>query len=128
MENNKNKLLSDEKIGEMVDGLYENMDMLMKFTNDTNEIFLMVSGMIEIQEIEVQAIDDLMIIHEHVKDPSIYNELIALRNEIVENPAQYIVDHYMSDKVLSVLQKEAKKQPEVLFQACLIIAVCRGES
>lgn len=112
----------------MVDGLYENMDMFMKFTNDTNEIFLMVSGMIEIQEIEVQAIDDLMIIHEHVKDPSIYNELIALRNEIVENPAQYIVDHYMSDKVLSVLQKEAKKQPEVLFQACLIIAVCRGES
>ena len=109
MENNKNKLLSDEKIGEMVDGLYENMDMFMKFTNDTNEIFLMVSGMIEIQEIEVQAIDDLMIIHEHVKDPSIYNELIALRNEIVENPAQYIVDHYMSDKVLSVLQKEAKK-------------------
>ena len=69
----------------------------------------MVSGMIEIQEIEVQAIDDLMIIHEHVKDPSIYNELIALRNEIVENPAQYIVDHYMSDKVLSALQKEAKK-------------------
>ena len=109
VENNKNKLLSDEKIGEMVDGLYENMDMFMKFTNDTNEIFLMVSGMIEIQEIEVQAIDDLMIIHEHVKDPSIYNELIALRNEIVENPAQYIVDHYMSDKVLSVLQKEAKK-------------------
>ena len=89
--------------------LQENMDMFMKFTNDTNEIFLMVSGMIEIQEIEVQAIDDLMIIHEHVKDPSIYNELIALRNEIVENPAQYIVDHYMSDKVLSVLQKEAKK-------------------
>ena len=109
VENNKNKLMSDEKIGEMVDGLYENMDMFMKFTNDTNEIFLMVSGMIEIQEIEVQAIDDLMIIHEHVKDPSIYNELIALRNEIVENPAQYIVDHYMSDKVLSVLQKEAKK-------------------
>ena len=109
MENNKNKLLSDEKIGEMVDGLYENMDMFMKFTNDTNEIFLMVSGMIEIQEIEVQAIDDLMIIHEHVKDPSIYNELIALRNEIVENPAQYIVDHYLSDKVLSALQKEAKK-------------------
>ena len=109
VENNKNKLLSDEKIGEMVYGLYENMDMFMKFTNDTNEIFLMVSGMIEIQEIEVQAIDDLMIIHEHVKDPSIYNELIALRNEIVENPAQYIVDHYMSDKVLSVLQKEAKK-------------------
>ena len=109
VENNKNKLLSDEKIGEMVDGLYENMDMFMKFTNDTNEIFLMVSGMIEIQEIEVQAIDDLMIIHEHVKDPSIYNELIALRNEIVENPAQYIVDHYMSDKVLSALQKEAKK-------------------
>ena len=109
VENNKNKLLSDEKIGEMVDGLYENMDMFMKFTNDTNEIFLMVSGMIEIQEIEVQAIDDLMIVHEHVKDPSIYNELIALRNEIVENPAQYIVDHYMSDKVLSVLQKEAKK-------------------
>ena len=109
VENNKNKLMSDEKIGEMVDGLYENMDMFMKFTNDTNEIFLMVSGMIEIQEIEVQAIDDLMIIHEHVKDPSIYNELIALRNEIVENPAQYIVDHYMSDKVLSALQKEAKK-------------------
>ena len=109
VENNKNKLLSDEKIGEMVDGLYENMDLFMKFTNDTNEIFLMVSGMIEIQEIEVQAIDDLMIIHEHVKDPSIYNELITLRNEIVENPAQYIVDHYMSDKVLSVLQKEAKK-------------------
>ena len=109
MENNKNKLLSDEKIGEMVDGLYENMDMFMKFTNDTNEIFLMVSGMIEIQEIEVQAIDDLMIIHEHVKDPSIYNELIALRNEIVENPAQYIVDNYLSDKVLSALQKEAKK-------------------
>ena len=109
VENNKNKLLSDEIFGEMVDGLYENMDMFMKFTNDTNEIFLMVSGMIEIQEIEVQAIDDLMIIHEHVKDPSIYNELIALRNEIVENPAQYIVDHYMSDKVLSVLQKEAKK-------------------
>ena len=109
VENNKNKLMSDEKIGEMVDGLYENMDLFMKFTNDTNEIFLMVSGMIEIQEIEVQAIDDLMIIHEHVKDPSIYNELITLRNEIVENPAQYIVDHYMSDKVLSVLQKEAKK-------------------
>ena len=109
VENNKNKLMSDEKIGEMVDGLYENMDLFMKFTNDTNEIFLMVSGMIEIQEIEVQAIDDLMIVHEHVKDPSIYNELIALRNEIVENPAQYIVDHYMSDKVLSVLQKEAKK-------------------
>ncbi len=109
VENNKNKLMSDEKIGEMVDGLYENMDMFMKFTNDTNEIFLMVSGMIEIQEIEVQAIDDLMIIHEHVKDPSIYNELIALRNEIVENPAQYIVDHYLSDKVLSALQKEAKK-------------------
>ena len=109
VENNKNKLMSDEKIGEMVDGLYENMDLFMKFTNDTNEIFLMVSGMIEIQEIEVQAIDDLMIIHEHVKDPSIYNELIALRNEIVENPAQYIVDHYLSDKVLSALQKEAKK-------------------
>ena len=109
VENNKNKLMSDEKIGEMVDGLYENMDMFMKFTNDTNEIFLMVSGMIEIQEIEVQAIDDLMIIHEHVKDPSIYNELIALRNEIVENPAQYIVDNYLSDKVLSALQKEAKK-------------------
>ena len=109
VENNKNKLLSDEKIGEMVDGLYENMDMFMKFTNDTNEIFLMVSGMIEIQEIEVQAIDDLMIVHEHVKDPSIYNELIALRNEIVENPAQYIVDNYLSDKVLSALQKEAKK-------------------
>lgn len=109
VENNKNKLMSDEKIGEMVDGLYENMDMFMKFTNDTNEIFLMVSGMIEIQEIEVQAIDDLMIVHEHVKDPSIYNELIALRNEIVENPAQYIVDNYLSDKVLSALQKEAKK-------------------
>ena len=109
VENNKNKLMSDEKIGEMVDGLYENMDLFMKFTNDTNEIFLMVSGMIEIQEIEVQAIDDLMIIHEHVKDPSIYNELIALRNEIVENPAQYMVDHYLSDKVLSALQKEAKK-------------------
>ena len=109
VENNKNKLMSDEKIGEMVDGLYENMDLFMKFTNDTNEIFLMVSGMIEIQEIEVQAIDDLMIVHEHVKDPSIYNELIALRNEIVENPAQYIVDHYLSDKVLSALQKEAKK-------------------
>ena len=109
VENNKNKLFSDEKIGEMVDGLYENMDMFMKFTSDTNEIFLMVSGMIEIQEIEVQAIDDLMVIHEQVKDPSIYNELIALRNEIVENPVQYIVDNYLSDKVLGTLQKEAKK-------------------
>ena len=109
VENNKNKLLSDEKIGEMVDGLYENMDMFMKFTSNTNEIFLMVSGMIEIQEIEVQAIDDLMVIHEQVKDPSIYNELIALRNEIVENPVRYIVDNYLSDKVLGTLQKEAKK-------------------
>ena len=27
VENNKNKLMSDEKIGEMVDGLYENMDL-----------------------------------------------------------------------------------------------------
>ena len=108
--NNKNKVLSDEKIKEMVDGLYDNLDTFMKFTEDANELFLMVSGMIEIQEIEIQAIDDLMVIHEQVKDPSIYNELIALRNEIVESPAQYIVENYLSDKALGILQKEAKKE------------------
>ena len=107
--NNKNKVLSDEKIKEMVDGLYDNLDTFMKFTEDANELFLMVSGMIEIQEIEIQAIDDLMVIHEQVKDPSIYNELIALRNEIVESPAQYMVENYLSDKALGILQKEAKK-------------------
>ena len=92
-----------------------NMDMFMKFTNDTNEILLMVSGMIEIQEIEVQAIDDLMIIKEHVKDPSIYNELIALRNEIVENPPSILWIN-ICRIVLSVYRKRQKSSRKYCFR------------
>ncbi len=106
-------LLTEAEAEKMAKGLLKQTDTLMKYVDTTAELFVMTVAIAEMQMIELQALDDLIVIHNQVKDPAMRDALARLRTDITTNVETYIVATYVKDDVLKGLQsivKEAAKK------------------
>lgn len=106
-------LLTEAEAEKMAKGLLKQTDTLMKYVDTTAELFVMTVAIAEMQMIELQALDDLIVIHNQVKDPTMRDALARLRTDITTNVETYIVATYVKDEVLKGLQsivKEAAKK------------------
>ena len=98
--------LTSTEIDTMLDSLFAETDTIMKFASDATGLFVYVTGVIEMQMIEIQTLDDLIIMHNQINDPAMRDALVALRNDISCNIGKYVVSTYLSDKVLNLLSGE----------------------
>lgn len=96
--------LSDEKIDEMVSALFKEADKIEKYTSNSMELFATVFAFIDMQMIELQALDDLIVIHNQVNDTTMRDALVKLRYEITTDIGTHIVTSFFTDKVMSKLQ------------------------
>ena len=101
--------LSDEKIDEMASALFEQTDKIEKYASNSMELFTTVVAFVDMQMIELQALDDLIVIHNQVNDTTMRDALVKLRYEITTDLATHIVTTYFTDKVMSKLQGMVEK-------------------
>ncbi|MBO5336187.1 MAG: leucine-rich repeat protein [Lachnospiraceae bacterium] len=104
-----NTLLSEAEVDKMTESLFANIDTLMKYAGEVEELFMLSMSLVEMQMIEIQAIDDLIVIHNQIKDKTMRDALVQLRNEITTDIGTYFITTYFKDKALEVIQDEVKK-------------------
>lgn len=110
-----NSNLSEADAKKMYDSVTSKSDTFMKYTGSGLEACAMMIEVIEMQEVELQAIDDLIVMNNNLKDPAMRDALARLRTDITTNIGEYIVATYVKDKVLEELQKHTAKYADEII-------------
>lgn len=110
-----NSSLSEADAKKMYDSVTSKSDTFMKYTGSGLEACAMMIEVIEMQEVELQAIDDLIVMNNNLKDPAMRDALARLRTDITTNIGEYIIATYVKDKVLVELQKHTAKYADEII-------------
>lgn len=103
-----NPLWSAEKTNQEIDFLFENSDLIMKYTGEGIEFTTFIISLLELHRMDVQILDDLIIMNNNIKDTAMRDALTKVRYELTENPAVYFMETYLNDKAVGMLEGMVK--------------------
>ncbi|MBO5869334.1 MAG: leucine-rich repeat protein, partial [Clostridia bacterium] len=100
------KHLSDEDIDELVDELFKNSDDLMKIVGTGIEYWQIIVGVIEMQEIQEEAIYRLL--NALPENSSLADALVILLEDMHKDIVKHVFEHYCIDKSIELISEAIK--------------------